>query len=150
MSHQIEQMMWVGNNTPWHNLGNRFIEAPKTLEEAMVAAGLDWTVSTKKIYLDDGRSVPAMATVRDSDNSILGVVGNNYKPLQNRNAFDFFNPFVESGMAQIETAGSLMQGKRVWVQAKISSMLEHSIAAYIPDSIIETKSCLNKYHNKCK
>ena len=113
--------MWVGNNTPWHNLGNRFIEAPKTLEEAMVAAGLDWTVSTKKIYLDDGRSVPAMATVRDSDNSILGVVGNNYKPLQNRNAFDFFNPFVESGMAQIETAGSLMQGKRVWVQAKITS-----------------------------
>ena len=120
MAHEVEQMMYVGA-TPWHNLGNRFIEAPKTLEEAMVAAGLDWTVSTKKIYLDDGRSVPAMATVRDSDNSILGVVGTNYKPLQNKNAFDFFNPFVESGMAQIETAGSLMQGKRVWVQAKITS-----------------------------
>ena len=120
MAHEVEQMMYVGA-TPWHNLGNRFIEAPKTLEEAMVAAGLDWTVSTKKIYLDDGRSVPAMATVRDSDSSILGVVGTNYKPLQNKNAFDFFNPFVESGMAQIETAGSLMQGKRVWVQAKITS-----------------------------
>lgn len=120
MAHQIEEMMYVGA-TPWHNLGNRFIEAPKTLEEAMVAAGLNWTVSTKKIYLDDGRSVPAMATVRDSDNSILGVVGTNYKPLQNKNAFDFFNPFIESGMATIETAGSLMQGKRVWVQAKISS-----------------------------
>jgi phage/plasmid-like protein (TIGR03299 family) len=123
MAHMVEEMMYVGA-TPWHNLGSRFIEAPKTLEEAMVAAGLDWTVSTKKIYLDDGRDVPAMANVRDSDNSILGVVGNNYKPLQNKNAFDFFNPFVESGMAQIETAGSLMKGKRVWVQAKIKSDLD--------------------------
>lgn len=120
MAHLVEQMMYVGD-VPWHKLGNRFIEAPKTMEEAMVAAGLDWTVSTKKIYLDDGRSVPAMATVRDSDNSILGVVGTGYKPLQNKTAFDFFNPFVESGQAKIETAGSLMQGKRVWVQAKISS-----------------------------
>jgi phage/plasmid-like protein (TIGR03299 family) len=44
-----------------------------------------------------------------------------YKPLQNKNAFDFFNPFIDSGAATIETAGSLMQGKRVWVQAKITS-----------------------------
>ena len=120
MAHQIEEMMYVGA-TPWHNLGNRFVEAPKTLEDAMVAAGLNWTVSTKKLFLDNGAQAPAMATVRDSDQSILGVVGMGYKPLQNKNAFDFFNPFIESGAATIETAGSLMQGKRVWVQAKITS-----------------------------
>ncbi len=120
MAHQIEEMMYVGA-TPWHNLGNRFVEAPKTLEEAMVAAGLNWTVSTQKLFLDNGMQAPAMATVRDSDKSILGVVGMGYKPLQNKNAFDFFNPFIESGAATIETAGSLMQGKRVWVQAKITS-----------------------------
>lgn len=120
MAHQIEEMMYVGA-TPWHNLGNRFIEAPKTLEEAMVAAGLNWTVSTQKMFLENGMQAPAMATVRDSDQSILGVVGMKYKPLQNKNAFDFFNPFIDSGAATIETAGSLMQGKRVWVQAKIKS-----------------------------
>ena len=120
MAHEVENMMYVGA-TPWHNLGNRFIESPKTLEEAMVAAGLNWTVSTKELFLADGSKAPAKATVRDSDNSILGVVGMGYKPLQNKNAFDFFNPFIDSGAASIETAGSLMQGKRVWVQAKITS-----------------------------
>lgn len=120
MAHEIESLMYVGA-TPWHNLGNRFIESPKTLEEAMVAAGLNWTVSTKELFLADGSKAPAKATVRDSDNSILGVVGMGYKPLQNKNAFDFFNPFIDSGAASIETAGSLMQGKRVWVQAKITS-----------------------------
>jgi phage/plasmid-like protein (TIGR03299 family) len=120
MSSQVENMLYVGA-TPWHNLGNRFVEAPKTLEEAMVAAGLNWTVSTKELFLADGSKAPAKATVRDSDNSILGVVGMGYKPLQNKNAFDFFNPFIDSGAASIETAGSLMQGKRVWVQAKITS-----------------------------
>lgn len=120
MAHQIEEMMYVGA-TPWHNLGNRFVEAPKTLEDAMVAAGLNWTVSTKELFLADGTKAPANATVRDTDQSILGVVGLKYKPLQNKNAFDFFNPFIDSGAATIETAGSLMQGKRVWVQAKITS-----------------------------
>lgn len=123
MAHQVEEMMYVGQ-TPWHKLGNRFVEAPKTLEDAMVAAGLNWTVSTKDLFLEDGRKAPVKATVRDSDNSILGTVGVGYKPLQNKNAFDFFNPFVESGIATIETAGSLMQGKRVWVQAKIKSDLD--------------------------
>lgn len=120
MAHQIEEMMYVGQ-TPWHNLGNRFIEAPKTMEEAMVAAGLNWTVSTQDLFLADGRKAPAKVTVRDSDKSILGTVGLGYKPLQNQHAFDFFNPFVETGVASIETAGSLMDGKRVWVQAKIKS-----------------------------
>jgi phage/plasmid-like protein (TIGR03299 family) len=120
MSHEIESLMYVGQK-PWHGLGKAFIEAPRTLEEAMVAAGLDWTVSTKKLYLDDKREVTAKATVRDSDNSILGVVGPSYKPLQNKAAFDFFNPFIEAGLATIESAGSLMSGKRVWVLAKIKN-----------------------------
>lgn len=121
MAHEVEEMMYVGNNVPWHKLGNRFIEAPKNLVDAMVAAGLDWTVSTKELFLDNGKVAPAKATVRDSDGSILGIVGTNYKPLQNKHAFDFFNPFIETGAATIETAGSLMSGKRVWVQAKIKS-----------------------------
>jgi len=118
MSHEVESMFYR-NEVPWHRLGNRVTEIP-TIEEAIVAAGLDWTVSKKDLFLGDGAKVPSKATVRDSDNSVLGIVGSNYQPLQNIDAFNFFNPFLAGGEATLETAGSLRQGKRVWVLAKIN------------------------------
>ena len=102
-------------------IGTKFTDAPKTLQEAMVAAGLDWTVSTKELFLADGTKAPAVATVRDDNKEILGVVGAKYKPLQNQQGFDFFNSFIEAGSATIEKAGSFRGGKKVWVQAKINS-----------------------------
>lgn len=118
MAHELESMFYI-NETPWHGLGRRLLEVP-TIEEAIAASGLDWTVSTQGLYLADGTQAPSKAVVRESDNSILGVVGPNYTPLQNIDAFKFFNPFLESGMATLETAGALRGGKRVWILAKIN------------------------------
>jgi phage/plasmid-like protein (TIGR03299 family) len=118
MAHEVEQMMYVGQ-TPWHKLGQRFVESP-SLEDAIVAAGLDWTVTTEKVFAASGEIAPALITRRSSDNSILGVVGTNYTPLQNKDAFNFFKPLIESKEVSIETAGSLRQGKRVFVLAKIN------------------------------
>ena len=116
MAHEIETIFYM-NETPWHRLGTRVIDIP-TADEAIVAAGLNWKVETKPLFLADGTQAPSKAVVRTSDNSILGVVGENYQPLQNEDAFKFFNPFVETGLATFETAGSLRQGKRVWILAK--------------------------------
>lgn len=117
MAHEVEQMMYVGE-TPWHKLGKRFIEPP-TLEEALVAAGLDWKVTTEKVFSASGEVLPALATRRSSDSRILGVVGPRYTPLQNTEAFDFFRPFIQSNEASIETAGSLRMGQKVFVLAKL-------------------------------
>ncbi len=118
MAHEVEQMFVVGA-APWHNLGRKF-EVPPSLEEALVAAGLDWKVTTEPLFSGAKEQVEAMLTRRSSDNSILGVVGPKYVPLQNTEAFDFFKPFIDEKAAAIETAGSLRQGKRVWVLAKIN------------------------------
>ena len=118
MAHEIEQLMYVGD-VPWHKLGKRFIEAPG-LDEAIVAAGLNWHVTTEPVFSSSGETLEALLTRRSSDQSILGVVGPNYTPLQNQEAFSFFEPFIESKEATIEAAGSLRQGKRVWVLAKIN------------------------------
>jgi phage/plasmid-like protein (TIGR03299 family) len=121
MAHQVESMFYVGE-TPWHKLGTVLPEAP-TIREAIVAAGLDWTVSTRALYLNQGDKMVAVddakAIVRDSDNSCLGVVGSRYVPLQNDVSFDFFQPFVDSKLVQLETAGSLQNGKKIWVLARI-------------------------------
>ncbi|MCL2450517.1 MAG: DUF932 domain-containing protein [Polyangiaceae bacterium] len=124
MAHEVETMMFVGES-PWHRLGVK-LDAPPTTREAMVAAGLDWVVGTKPLYTahDDGSHLGELvnhkATYRVSDGKVLGVVGPGYSPLQNADAFSWFDPFVEAGEATIETAGSLRGGQRVWVLAKLN------------------------------
>ena len=123
MSHEVEQMMYVGE-TPWHGLGVK-LERPPTIEEAIELAGLDWDVRLEPLGIPDrpGVAVPARASVRATDGSVLGVVGTNYRPLQNREAFRWFQPLLDSGIATLETAGSLREGRKVWILAKISSMV---------------------------
>lgn len=126
MAHELEikdgqaQMFYVGQR-PWHGLGRAFTEAP-SIDEAIVAAGLDWEVRTKALFTSDNEPVDrlAKATYRVSDGRILGVVGPKFQPLQNRHAFDWFAPFVESKMVQLESAGSLREGSRIWVTARIN------------------------------
>jgi len=130
MSHQIESMFFVGE-TPWHGLGNRIDDAP-SIADGIKKAGLDWSVRTEPVYCKidrglvgiDGKPLlqetkaPAQAVIRDNG-AVLGVVGERYHPLQNIEAFNFFDRFIEAGEASLETAGSLSDGKKIWVLARI-------------------------------
>lgn len=118
MAHEVENMFSV-NETPWHKLGKVLDKAP-SIQEGIKLAGLNWEVGLKNLVTGDGQAVEHQATYRKDTNAILGVVGPNYKPLQNIEAFNFFNPFLEKGQAALETAGSLSDGKRVWVMAKLN------------------------------
>lgn len=60
------------------------------------------------------------AVRRTSDGRILGTVGPKYTLLQNQNAFQWFNPFLEAREAALHTAGSLAEGSRIWVLAKLN------------------------------
>jgi phage/plasmid-like protein (TIGR03299 family) len=61
------------------------------------------------------------ALVRDSDDSVFDVVGKQYTPVQNEQAFKFFKEFVEAGKATMETAGSLRGGRLVWGLANLGT-----------------------------
>lgn len=103
----------------WNGIGS-VLDKPPTVEEAIKAAGLDWTVSLRRLQLVDGAQLNNyFASVRDSDNSMLGVVGKNYVPLQNAEAFKWFQPFVDAGECTLDVAGSLKSGRKVWVLAKV-------------------------------
>lgn len=124
MAHEVESMMYVGK-TPWHGLGVAIPRGQElNIEDAIKIAGLDWEVALSHIFTEDGKGdslgiLNHFVTYRKSDNAILGIVGSDYKPLQNRDAFKWFQPFLESGEATIETAGSLKGGTKIWVLAKI-------------------------------
>lgn len=117
MAHEFESGLFVGQPA-WHGLGT-VLDAPPSVEEALSLAGLDWSVKLAPLAVAaDGREVDHFASIRESDNTVLGVVGPGYVPLQNRDAFAWFQPLVESGVFQIEAAGSLRNGKRIWILAR--------------------------------
>jgi phage/plasmid-like protein (TIGR03299 family) len=117
MAHEFETGFFV-TEPAWHGLGT-VLQDPPTIQEAIVAAGLDWRVELQALTRPDGTEVPSRAVVRSSDQSLLGVVGPDYEPLQNADALAWFQPFIDSGSVRLEAAGSLREGKRVWVLGRV-------------------------------
>mgnify|MGYP001592529213 CR=1 FL=1 len=117
MSHEIETAMYV--RTPaWHGLGTVLQHSP-TIAEALQAAGLDWRVGLERLCLPDGTAVDRWGVVRDSDRRVLGTVGKGFRTVQNPDALGWFQPFLDGGLVDLEAAGSLRKGARVWVLAKV-------------------------------
>lgn len=89
MAALVETMFSV-REKPWHGLGTIVSEAPDS-QKALELAGLDWNVIQKDIITSDESSViPGFkANVRDTDNSVLGIVTDRYKVVQNSEAFAF-------------------------------------------------------------
>lgn len=121
MAHAVESMMYKGE-VPWHGLGKQ-VHGDLTTGEAIVEAGLDWSVSMQPLYLgadQGGAQVNHRAIVRDTDKRVFGVMGPDYVPLQNKEAFKFFDPFLTNKEASIDTAGALRGGQNIWVLARLN------------------------------
>ena len=122
MSALVESMFYV-REMPWHQLGTKVQDAP-TSEEAIRLAGLDWKVEQKPIFLENGTKIEGnYANVRSSDGKALGIVGDRYKIVQNTDAFAFTDALLGEGV-RYETAGSLKDGKVIWLLAKMPESIE--------------------------
>ncbi|MFO0800521.1 MAG: DUF932 domain-containing protein [Gemmataceae bacterium] len=121
MPHEIESIAYFGA-TPWHNLGTPLADGDVyNWPAACEKAGLAWDVELAPLVAADTHApVEHRAVRRSSDQKVLGVVGPRYSPLQNRDAFRWFEPFLAAREARLETAGSLRGGARVWVLAKLA------------------------------
>lgn len=117
MAANVETMFYT-RTKPWHGLGTMVEKAP-TSEAALELAGLDWQVVQKKLVTDGGIEVPGFkANLRETDNQVLGVVSDRYKVVQNADAFSFTDALLGEGVTY-ETAGSLQNGRRTWILAKL-------------------------------
>ena len=58
------------------------------------------------------------ANVRDLDDKVLGVVTDRYKVVQNDEAFAFTDGLLGEGV-RYETAGALLDGRKVWILARM-------------------------------
>jgi phage/plasmid-like protein (TIGR03299 family) len=119
----------------WHGLGTIVQEAPTSID-ALRLAKLDWDVIPEPVFLKDGSKVPeTVVNIRSSDHTILGVVSDHYKIVQNREAFSFIDGLLESDIEKVtfESAGALNHGKRVWMLAHLPAkkILGDDIVPYL-------------------
>lgn len=116
MPANVESMFYV-RVAPWHGLGVCVDEALNS-HDALEKSGLNWMVEQQPI-LTDGYTIPGYkANVRQSDGKVLGVVTDRYKVVQNHEAFAFTDALLGEGV-KYETAGSLNDGRRIWLLAKL-------------------------------
>ena len=83
MAANVETMFSV-REKPWHGLGVIVEDAPSS-KDALRLAGLDWRVVQKPLFTDSGLVEGYKANIRESDDSVLGVVTDRYKVVQNKN-----------------------------------------------------------------
>jgi len=153
MAHQISYNSGTGkhsffsvNEKAWLGLGT-IVEAYPTSAEALKFAGLDYSVEKRPLFTLDadnlssfqtalgdgilGKVSPGIlvpdfySTVRKDSEQVLGVVGKDYRVVQNTEAFAFFDSIVGGGEGILyETAGALGKGERIFITAKLPSYIK--------------------------
>lgn len=128
MAHLIEttngqsDIAFVGE-TPWHRLGQQ-LQPGQSIEVWAQSAGLSHEVRRSIVQYDvEGESKlygDREVLYRSDNGKPLGVVGNNYNIVQPKDVLDFFAKLAENNNFQLETAGALSGGKRIWALAKVS------------------------------
>lgn len=127
MAHEIEiidgkaQMAYAGE-LPWHGLGTQ-VSPDSSPQEMLEAAGLNWDVVKQPLWYGKGNNRQVIdnkaALVRETDNQLMSIVGNNWHPIQNSEAFELFTEMCTNGDMEMNTAGSLKNGQIVWGLAKV-------------------------------
>lgn len=128
MAHEIESNdgLVLADNAAWHGLGTVVKNAPNPFA-ALRLAGLEWSVEESDTLTgvfgagstDEFRvsTDTAKVLVRSDDKSVLGVVGPDYQPFQNQQLAELADSLRKAGdgAVEVESAGSIKGGKRVWM-----------------------------------
>ncbi len=123
MSHLIETMAFVGA-TPWHGLGNP-LSPQQPLDVWLTEAGMDWRIEQSDVLFNvaaDGMHIRPFADskvlYRSDSLAPLSVVSPRYKVVQPAEVLEFYRDLVSAGGFELETAGVLKGGRKLWALAK--------------------------------
>lgn len=125
MAHLIEQMAYVGA-TPWHGLGSRLTEK-QPLEVWQREAGMNWQIQESPVHFKSD-TVGNFGTIhsfaeqkvlfRSDTKAPLSVVSQRYQVVQPREVLEFYRDLTERSGYELETAGVLKGGRKLWALAR--------------------------------
>jgi phage/plasmid-like protein (TIGR03299 family) len=111
--------VFVVGEPAWHKLG-KVLERPAMAKEAIIEAGLDYEIEMQEIFLKNSNKFKGkFATVRKDTQIPFSVQSSSYVPVQNIDAFNFFDEIIGEGKAIYHSAGALGKGERIWIMAKL-------------------------------
>lgn len=124
MAHLIETIAYVGQE-PWHGLGNK-LPTQQPIEVWQQKAGMDWQIKETDVLYNvsdlGGLHVKAhtdsKVLYRSDNHTPLSVVSKRYKVVQPREVLEFYRDLVTAGGFELETAGVLKEGRKLWALAK--------------------------------
>lgn len=153
-------MAYAVKGMPFRYKGAVNVEDCKTAEDVMSSAGLNWNVSKCELVakmpilydqsdrdgfiFGDSNYVEcpnAFATYRTDYNIPLGIVKERYTPVQNTEAFNFFNNAIGKNKALWQTAGFFGNGERIFVSAKLPKNI------FVQDDVIENYLVFTTSHD---
>lgn len=122
--HLVETMAYAGA-MPWHGLGNK-LAAGQSIDHWKQNAGMDWAIEESEVRFITGRNgvgtlsaYPGQKVLYRSDtNAPLAVVSKRFQVVQPGEILEFYRDLTEVGGFELETAGVLREGRKVWALAK--------------------------------
>lgn len=151
---------------PWHGHGIQ-LDPNSDFDQWRIAAGLDYEVDKRKIFYsevnDVGKRVPKSidnrrALIRTDTQGFLSIVGNDYHVVQPRKVFEFFQAIIHNEGLNIEVAGALDGGRKIWALAKIDDsftlfgrdhQIPYVLVATSYDGSLSTQACLTTVRVVC-
>ncbi|CAG9257973.1 Mycobacteriophage Barnyard protein gp56 [Burkholderia diffusa] len=123
--HCVENMAYTGQD-PWHSIGNK-LEPNLSLDTWKRAAGMDWRIEEAEVrFVASGNrnlgsihAFPEQKVLYRSDTKMpLSVVSARYQVVQPEQILEFYRDLTEVGGFQLETAGVLKEGRKLWALAR--------------------------------
>ena len=124
MAHEVQTMAYVGD-TPWHGLGHR-LSPKQPIAVWQRQAGMDWSIRETDVLFsisgNEGLHLKAKpdhkVLFRSDSGEALSVVSKRYKVVQPSEVLEFYRDLVSVGGFELETAGVLKGGKKLWALAR--------------------------------
>ncbi|MGL6394119.1 DUF932 domain-containing protein [Aeromonas veronii] len=146
MAHLIDTMAYTGQ-TPWHGLGN-VLPPQQSLDIWLQAAGMDWTIEQSDVMFNVASDALHIRPYSDSKVlyrsdtlAPLSVVSNRYNVVQPHEVLHFYQDLVEAGGFELETAGSLKGGRKLWALAKTGQDLKLAGGDLVKSYLLLATSC---------
>lgn len=122
--HLVQSMAYT-DRTPWHGLGHR-LPPRQPLEVWARAAGMDWHIESADVRFvahDSGlgsiHAFPEQKVLYRSDTKTpLSVVSKRFRVVQPAEILEFYRDLTEAGGFELETAGVLKEGRKLWALAR--------------------------------
>lgn len=124
--HLVNTMAYVGQQ-PWHGLGNQ-LSPKQPIEVWAKQAGMDWQIEETEVRFVSGsagsnlgsiHSFPEQKVLYRSDTKApLSVVSSRYQVVQPSEILEFYRDLTDVGGFELETAGVLKDGKKLWALAR--------------------------------